>query len=237
MIGVTIRSGPHYRPMCDEAIDRFKYYTGIEKVVVFDTDRNPYLTKLRLHSFFKQSFVFFDSDLFFVNKCDLSQFNKCPEFIGVKDVGRFNEADFPIHDCYHHGINNDIYLNTGFFIADGSNEKHLTALEYAWNIRDKCIVGDFGEQTFINIGLQRTSTPIKFLPNTYNYAFICEEMKWEMRHKQHDIQDSPYAIHALGFKAEQKLKQLHKYSILKSHELMPLPKQYVPSGNSSLLPG
>lgn len=220
MIGVTIRKGKVFKELSDEAVDRFKYYTGIYKVLILDTDKNPYLLKLRLHTFLQQTFVYFDSDLWFVNKTDFNQFDNSRKFYAAKDIGRSNDVDFPRHDCYWNGIYEENYFNTGLFIANGRESSHQRAFEYAWGLKDKLKVKDFGEQTFLNIAVQRIGVPIGFLPEEYNYPIICDE--FDMQKKEHQLTEFPKAIHALGFKGKEKLNQLTKYSITKSHEPMPM---------------
>lgn len=212
MIGVTITSGDKFRELTQEAVRRFKKYTGIKTVIVFDTDitgKNVYLTKLRLHTFFNQSFVFFDSDLWFVNPCNLSEFDGLDSFVAVKDVGRNCEKDFPIEDCYINGIDNELYFNSGFFIANSANQKHKDAFDYASQLTDRVINLDFGEQTYLNTAIQRSGIPIKFLGPEYNYPIICDQMN----HKKtgHIKIADPVAIHALGYKGLDKYKYLTEY--------------------------
>jgi hypothetical protein len=236
MIGVTIRSGPTFNKLSDEAVERFKHYTGIDRVVIFDTDKNPYLLKLRLHTYFKQTFVYFDSDLWFTNPCSLVDFNNSKSFYAVKDIGRNNNVDFPKYDSYWNGIDNEAYFNTGFFIANGNDKLQCDAFEYSWGLHDKIIVRDFGEQTFLNIGIQRFKVPTTFLHQDFNYPIICEE--FEMTHKEYTFSEHPKAIHALGYKGEDKINQLNKYSIIKSHESLPMSNlpSNVRSSFTSVLP-
>jgi lipopolysaccharide biosynthesis glycosyltransferase len=212
MIGVTITSGDKFHDLTKEAVRRFKKYTGIKTVIVFDTDitgRNVYLTKLRLHTFFNQSFVFFDSDLWFVDHCNLTQFDNLESFVAVKDVGRNSEADFPIEDCYINGIDNNIYFNSGFFIANAADQKQKNAFDYASQLTDRVTNLDFGEQTYLNTAIQRKQIPITFLDNKYNYPIICDQMKH--KNPDHIPNDSPIAIHAMGYKGSDKFINLTKY--------------------------
>lgn len=236
MIGVTIRSGSTFNKLSDEAVERFKYYTGIDRVVIFDTDKNPYLLKLRLHTYFKQTFVYFDSDLWFVNKADLSKLDDSESFYAVKDIGRNNDVDFPKHDSYWHGIDNERYFNTGLFIVNGKDKLQCDAFEYAWGLHDKLIVKDFGEQTFLNVAIQRMKVPTFFLPQDFNYPIICEE--FEMSHKEYEFTQYPKAIHALGYRGKEKIDPLNKYSITKSHEQLPMSNlpSNVRSSLTSILP-
>lgn len=166
MIGVTL-ANKDYMPMAVEAAERFNKFTGLPFVIVRVNDKKPYMTKLRLHTMFNQTVVFFDADLWFVKKCDLSQFNERKEFIGVKDILETNDESscIFINDCRKHGINRSLYINTGFYIW---NNRHKQILEEASRLSEVLKVKDFGEQSYINIALQRSGCDILHLDRRYN---------------------------------------------------------------------
>lgn len=224
MIGVTVRKGKEFRSLSEKAVSLFKKNTGIKNVVIIDIEEDsPYMAKLLLPSMLKQTFVFFDADLWFINEVDLFQFDNKQEFFAVKDIGRHRQEDFPRKDCYWNGIDAEDYVNTGFFIGNGRDQLTEKAFNYAIGLSNKVKVKDFGEQSYLNIGLQRLGVPIVHLPYDYNYPILCEE--WEESHvaqTDHQFIAHPYAIHALGFLAPNKKDVLKHYKKLKHHEQLQL---------------
>ena len=204
MIGVTL-TNKAYMPLAIEAGKRFNHFTGLPYVIVNVNDKKPYMSKLRLHTMFDQTVVFFDADLWFVNKCDLSQLNEKKEFIGVKDILETNSEEcIHVSDCRVHGINRSLYINTGFYIW---NNRHKKIIEEASRLSSVLKVKDFGEQSYINIALQRSGCDIHFLDRRYNnlaHLEIANQKRKEF---------TSFAIHAAGVSgAKDKMSFLKKQS-------------------------
>ena len=205
MIGVTIANDA-YMPLAIEAGRRFKKHTGLPYVIVSVHDKKPYLNKLRLHTMFNQTVVFFDSDLWFVQDCDLFHLNEKKEFIAVKDILETNDPDncIFIKDCKLHGINKSLYFNTGFYIW---NNNHKEIIEEAWRLSQTLKINDFGEQSYLNIAVQRSGCDIKFLSNAFNRF-----KHFELDNQKLKVFDA-YAIHGTGEAgAENKLAYLKAQS-------------------------
>lgn len=225
MIGVTINNGGYYRPICDEAVRRFKKYTGIQTVVVIDTDndkrRFSFFTKLRLHTMFPNaSFVFFDADLWFIKNIQLTEYDNSESFYACLDAGRDSEVDFPIHDCHVLGIDKFKYFNSGLFIANGRNQKHRDAFDLASLLFQRVKLFDFGEQSVLNAGIQRNNIKLEFLDSKLNYPIICDQKNCYK--PEHRYSDEPYAIHALGYKSEEKQIRLQQYLNEQNNEQLQL---------------
>jgi len=229
MIGVTIRKGPEFHSLSEKGVELFKKHTGIKNVAIFDTDDdNPYIAKLTLPYIFDQTFVFFDADHWFVNDCDLSQYDNKEEIFAVPDLGRFKKEDFPQEDCYWNGIDQEDYFNTGFFIANGRNQKIKKAFHYALGLSQRLKVKDFGEQSYLNIAIQRMGVPFVPLAYGYNYAILCDQYPERAPNTSHHEIKHPFAIHALGYQGSEKKKALNKYLKIKRHEHMQLPPNALP---------
>lgn len=201
MIGVTIANKP-YMPLAIEAGKRFNRHTGLPYVIVSVNDKKPYMNKLRLHTMFSQTVVFFDSDLWFVQDCDLSHLNEKKEFIAVKDILETNDENtcIFINDCKTHGINRSLYFNTGFYIW---NNNHKEIIEEASRLSKVLKVTDFGEQSLLNIAVQRSGCDIMFLEREYNMF-----KHFELDRQKEKILNS-FAIHGTGEAgAENKLAYL-----------------------------
>lgn len=203
MIGVTL-ANKNFLSLAQEAGERFNQYTGLPYIIVRVNGDKPHLNKLRLSEYLPdgQTGFYFDSDAFFVREVDLSHLNEKNEFLAVKDIIENNtEACIFVKDCRLHGINRSIFFNSGVFVW---NKNHRNAMKEAFNLSQTLKVNDWGEQSVLNLAMQRSEHDISFLPASYNSMVFREE-------KNKDL-DS-IVIHAAGIGGhKEKLQWLRKQS-------------------------
>jgi lipopolysaccharide biosynthesis glycosyltransferase len=204
MIGVTL-SSPGFEELAEESRKRFMRHTGLQCVVVHTRTPQNYAAKLELPRMFNQTVVWFDADLWFVRDVDLSEFDDQPEFFAVLDPGIHDLDHFPLHDSRTLNLDHLKYFNSGFFIW---NSRHHAAFEEARRVMANDIrkLKDFGEQSALNAGVQRTCK-LKLLSSTLNYMPFAElhNMRGLVR------QTEPATIHAAGYGTEHKLPALQYY--------------------------
>lgn len=208
MIGVTI-SSPKFRHLAVEAQKRFEEATGLPSVLVSTPVEKNYLLKFELFDMLKgQTVVFFDSDLWFIQKCDLSVFNECEEFLAVQDPGIAEESCFPIHDSKVLGIDIQTYFNSGFMIW---NDRHEEVFRQAPTIyhKFKKQLFDFGEQSVLNAAVSKFAN-LRLISHSFNYTPVAEF------HNSKTMKpiEMPLTIHAAGYVPEQKFEALN-YFVLK----------------------
>lgn len=205
MIGVFV-SNKKFLKMCEMAAERFNHFTGLPYMIIRVNSEKPYVNKLRIHEYIpdSQTAVVIDSDLFFVRKTDLTEFSSRKEFIAAKDPMHKNGEDcIFVKDCRLHGMNREIFFNSGLFIFNGEHKQIMKEAEaYSYKLK----VNDFGEQSVLNLAVQRSGVDIHFLDQRYNSLAPMEKKK-----KKSEL-DS-IAIHAAGVKGpEEKLKFLQSQS-------------------------
>jgi hypothetical protein len=191
MIGVII-TNKEYLPLAQLAADRFNHFTGLPYILIKLNGKAPHIDKLRVHDYIPdtKTCVVIDSDLHFVRRCNLLEFKDRKEFIAVKDVIEHNtEECLFVKDCRLHGINRSLFFNSGFFIW---NHRHKGILKDAENLSQTLKVSDWGEQTVLNLAVQRSGADIKLISSNYNSMKIFEDRKTKQSER-----DS-FAIHAAG---------------------------------------
>lgn len=174
MIACTLVS-PAFEHMVFDAVRHFKDNTGMDVHIIWSDAEPAHNKKLEVSQLFKgQSVVFFDADLWVIRPLDLSQFNNVPEFVCVRDPGIFDPDQFPQKDSVILGIKQGDYFNSGFFVANFRREDHCRAFDIALQLcaeQDNGMwpgIGDHGEQSFLNVGVQRAGCTVKYLPFAYN---------------------------------------------------------------------
>ncbi len=221
MIGVTLIT-PSYAEIGMEAVKRFKRHTGLDVVILWREDGpDAFAAKLDIPLTIKdQTVVFFDSDLWFINGADLWWMDRRDQFLAVMDPG-INDIEDPSikatgswarNDCDVLGINPNKYFNGGFWVANFRHKSHRDAFAHARQLYQDKIngvikIGDYGEQSFLNAGVQRCGIEIRDLPMSYNY--------WHMAYKGGLVNSIPYGViglHAAGYAAHDKLDHLRKMS-------------------------
>lgn len=205
MIGVTICS-PKFRHLAQLAQQHFEEATGLPSVLFSTPVEKNYLAKFELHTMFKgQTVVYFDADLWFLRKVDLSHFDQREEFLAVLDPGVYNPLHFPSPDCKTLGIESNQYFNSGLFIW---NDRHKPIFAEALNIYRKEFrrLGDFGEQSVLNAAVQRLGK-VGLISNTFNYTPHGEKDKDACM----EPQENPATAHAAGIPLPDKLQALQYY--------------------------
>ena len=200
MIGVTITS-PKFSKLAEEARERFMRFTGLNCVVVHTQSEGNYAAKLELPKMFNQTVVYFDADLWFIRKADLGAFNEQPEFLAVQDPGVHDPTHFPFHDSRKLGMDVLKYFNSGFFIF---NSRHKEAFDIAQKAMVQYKLKDFGEQSYLNYGVQNTTT-VKLISNTYNYIPLAEKY----RARSMKVMSNPLTIHGAGYSQDIKLRAMN----------------------------
>jgi hypothetical protein len=207
LIGVTIASSD-FEDLAVQAAKRFRLHTKTEKTIIVSTQKEKnYSEKLTLHRLLQkgETFCFFDSDLWFIKDCDLTQFENQKDFIGVHDAGckpEYAENHFPYQDALTFGIEPQKYFNGGLFIF---NHRHVKAFEYARGIMNDLIkkngkkiidgkpLKDFGEQTSLNYAMVKKKIPVRIISQRYNY------MPFAVEHVGAEFIKDPFTIHAAGY--------------------------------------
>lgn len=198
MIGLIL-STDDYREMAVIAAEKFKKHTGLNCIIVDSNLEREEVFKAKLEMWLHaqgQTVVQFDSDLWFCRDVDLSEFDDSRKFYGALDPGRAKGWGAPYKDSSAHGISFESYINTGLMIY---NERHHHVMEHALSLyEDESItVEDFGEQSYVNIALQRDSVPLGILDPSYNYG------PFGVMHDLYDQEiNQPFAVHALGYTAD-----------------------------------
>lgn len=216
MVGCTVIT-PEYAEIGLMAVERFKRHTGLDVVILWrQTREEAFIAKLEIpFTLAPQSICYFDSDLWVIRDCDLAQFNASPFFLAVKDPGVVDVADekhkgsFPVLDAQLLGFDPSLYVNGGIWITDTRRPDHVAAFEIARQLYQEKLNGlwkdykDYGEQGFLNAGIQRSGVPQQFLPQTWNY--------WTMAYQGGLVKSIPWGIiglHAAGFGLQHKKEHL-----------------------------
>jgi lipopolysaccharide biosynthesis glycosyltransferase len=195
MIGMTIANNG-YRDLAWEASKRFRRHTGLSCIVLDLELSREQMFKAKLHAYRQapgQTVVLFDADLWFIDDCNIKRFDDRVEFLACLDPGRHCHGSAPYTDAQRHGLNINLYFNSGMMIF---NPRHHVIFERAYEYYEdpNMAVSDFGEQSYLNIALQRLDLPYKELDATYNYSPF-----GEFHHLDQPKINWPTAIHAMGY--------------------------------------
>lgn len=221
MIGCTLIT-PAYAEIGLESVKRFKRHTGLDVVILWrDDGPDVFAAKLDIPLTIKDhTVVFFDSDLWFIHDVDLRWMDCRDQFFAVMDPGINDVADTSIKvagawarsDCEFLQINPNQYFNGGLWVANFRLPDHRYAFAHARQLYQDKIngvmnIGDYGEQSFLNAGVQRSGIEIVPLPMAYNY--------WHMAYKGGLVAAVPYRViglHAAGYALQDKLAHLRQMS-------------------------
>jgi hypothetical protein len=221
MIGCTLIT-PSYAEIGLEAVKRFKQHTGLDVVILWREDGpDAFAAKLDIPLTIRdQKVVFFDSDLWFIHHTDLTKFDEFGSFYAVADPGVNDIKDESINvagawarkDCETLGIEPSLYFNGGLWIADFRYAGTRLAFAIARQLyedKKNCIlkIGDYGEQSMLNAGIQRAGVKINLMPMAYNY--------WHMAYKGGLVSSVPYRViglHAAGYSLNEKANHLRVMS-------------------------
>lgn len=194
ILGVTVAT-PAFLDLAVEATRRWSAMTQQHAtILVPPTNEGAYHWKLLLPQLVRPGPVcYFDADLWFIRPCDPLELLRPGGISGVQDVGIENPATFAFADCGSLGLDRTQYINSGFFVCDTADPKIVAAFAAAeqmslWKTR----VADFGEQSYLNAGIQR-NCGVHLVDMTWNFgpwaglAGLCDK-----------VPSRPNTIHALG---------------------------------------
>lgn len=173
MEAVTLIS-PGYEDVGLEAVKRFTKFARcngqpLRVTVLHEPVSGPgvYGRKLEMDGFRGKSVVFFDADYWLLRPVDFAPFAQSNDFIGVRDHGTQLNGCFPREDCAKFGIPPEQYINTGFFIFNPGIHHEVWPL--ARSLMAAGGMADHGEQSYLNLALQKLDIPRMLLPVKYNF--------------------------------------------------------------------
>jgi len=191
MIGITIGVGEKYKFYAGKAAEAFTKYTGMPVLIMDDThidkyaeemskqvirhsqERAAYL-KYNIFDAFPEenSFVYFDCDWMCLSKWDPLEFDNQKEFICVRDRIHYTEV---IGQAKNLGMNPEDYFNSGFFIVNRENHKHIfdECREKHSTMHNR----KWADQCVFNKVLFDRKFPIRFLSKRYNWSDYNEYSK------------------------------------------------------------
>jgi hypothetical protein len=204
-IGVTIIS-PSYRKVGNEAVKRFKKFTGLDVKVIRCSDKEGFDTKLQLDKLCpKQKIIFFDADWMLLRKTDILGLSNAGLWLGVGDPTIHHPDCFPHKDCRDNGLDQHRYINTGFFVCDLSRDDHRQVFIKARRSRKAYLEGkqashDHTDQFHINKALDGVAMTL--LPLSFNFfTFAAREGCCQ-------IPREVIGLHGAGYQASEKWEEL-----------------------------
>jgi len=204
MIGVTLAS-PAMLTLATEAIRRFRDMTGLPSVMICPPDdRGAHMWKLRIPELVPHGPIcYYDADWWMIRPADPRKLLHPGTFTAVKDVGVWNRQTFAFQDTATLGIERDLYFNSGFFVCDTREPRILDAFARAQELSRTTRVADFGEQSWLNAGVQDKAL-LWLVGNEWNTG----PWAWQAGlDKSPCVQ--PIGLHAFGVPhADQKLQYL-----------------------------
>ncbi len=219
MIGITV-STPKYATLSKEAVARWKRFTGLDALIIDVADREAFLAKMKLDLLApREMCVFFDADWWALRPLDFSGWAG-DAWLAVPDPGVFHPKAFCRPDCERLGLDAGRYFNSGFFAWNNADAAMRRVFQMARQHEHDAFRGegddvlDFGEQSRLNLGVQRAGIPLSLLPFGMNY----------MRHM---VQGRvfPYtpalihAVHAAGVPLREKMAHLRAGAEFLSYDL------------------
>lgn len=173
MIGVTVRT-PKYAALSEQAVARFKRYTGLKVKVIECDDSQAFQTKLEIDRQAPRTrCIHFDADWWALRQLDVAGWTGST-WLAVHDAGVFHPGAFCKADSEALGLEKSLYFNSGFFAWDNANAQHRRAFRQARTLAFDIERGavaplhDFGEQSLLNAGVQQAGVPLSMLPFGYN---------------------------------------------------------------------
>jgi len=161
MIAVTVATD-NFMDLANEQASWMRRHSGLQTFVI--STKDGYAEKLELHRHFPgKKVLFFDADYRLIRPVNIAEIYKEGSFTGVMDPGILDKGMFTHNDCKALRMNREKYMNTGFWIADFSSQNQVKAFNAARQMlaekRNGAMwkeVGDHGEQSFLNLSLQRS---------------------------------------------------------------------------------
>ena len=214
MIAATLCT-PKYADLCHEQVEFFRQHCDLPIFAIHlkeETFKHSAGRKLELHRMFKgQKVLFFDADWRAIRKLDLEMLEKLSDthFLACADPGVNDPGSFPKSDCKEFGIDPTLYFNSGFFVANFALESHVKAFSLAFELYRQSKNGkwgsifDFGEQSYLNAGVQKSGASIHLLPPAWNWFHYA----WVQGHIEH-VPRSIIGVHAAGTAFDSKKQTL-----------------------------
>ena len=222
MMGVTV-STPKYAALAIEAVRRWKAFTGLPCEVIHCCDSKAYQVKMELDQRMPaEPCIFFDADWWLLRPLSITWPREA--WVAVHDAGVFHPGAFCQGDCERFGLDAALYFNSGFFAWDNALKTHRRVFEQArnfeheqWSGKAADAMHDWGDQTPLNVGVQRAGVPLSLLPSAYNFClhFVrggCVPF----------IPRVVHAVHAAGFPLRHKMRHLKAAAELLSYEPEPM---------------
>lgn len=204
MIAATLCT-PQYAKLCHDQVEHFRNQCDLPVFAIHlkeETFRISSGRKLELHRMFRgQKVLFFDADWRAIRKLDLDLLEELSEthFVAVSDPGVNDPGSFPKNDSKQFGIDPALYFNSGFFVANFALESHVKAFSLAFELYRQSKNGmwgsifDFGEQSYLNAGVQKSGASIHLLPPAWNWFHYA----WVQGHIEH-VPREIIGLHAAG---------------------------------------
>lgn len=214
---------PAYAHLREEAVKRYRRCFGLPVVVIEADDGSGYDTKLLLDQFCgATTLIFCDLDWWPLREIP-AQVWQSGAWTAVRDHGHKHPDSFASHDIEKHKLDALRYFNSGFFVCNLYNPQHAAVFKLARAIRRdvksrvRPIVGDFGEQFYLNAAAHELGIPMNLLPMSFN---------WIQGFAEHGmvpyIPRVVYGVHAAGVPVERKLPHLLAMEQVFGHPAAPL---------------
>lgn len=220
ILGVTLAT-PAFYDLAVEAMKRWTLFTGQAGVILTGPEGpDAHWEKLRIPQMLPdQDICFFDADLWFQRPCRpweiLASAPNC--FHAMPDPGIANKHTFAHADCAAFKLDPDCYFNSGIFLCNTNTAAYAfdeaIKIQHSRAARKK--LADFGEQTALNFGVQRTMH-FHPLPPEWNVG------PWlGIAGLQPSLPGQPIALHAMGCPAGIKRERLELWERAFSPSLAP----------------
>lgn len=178
MIAVTIAT-TGYEQLAQEQAYFARVNTGLNVHIVY-ANGGGFHHKLELQRVYRgQKILCFDADLRLIRHADWSKISEAANgaFIAAPDPGIHDANQFPTPDSAILGIDRLKYFNSGLFVADFRRPAVVAAFDDARQLMSEKEngmwqnIGDLGDQSFMNAGIQRRGVPVKLLHPRFNFFF------------------------------------------------------------------
>lgn len=217
-IGVTIIT-PSYRKVGREAVRRFNKFTGLDIMVLTGKDTEGFDLKLKLDQLCpKRMMVFFDADLWLLDKAGFADIKNLHSLLAVHDSAAFNPHAFPHTDCEAFGIPKTEYFNSGLMAWDNGNASSRRMFIEARKLKKRVMAGshmkptDDTDQFYLNMGRLKAGMALSMLPTNHNFYLLSVfwgQMPFIPRHI--------IGLHAAGEKARNKYAKLRQQAAVFTH--------------------
>lgn len=208
-IGVCIIS-PSYKKVGAEAVRRFENHVGLEVKIHECDDKDGFDAKLQLDRICgKRPVIFFDSDLWFLDRPNLEKSVGHPCLMAAHDSAAFNPHAFPHTDCERFGMPKTEYFNSGLMCLSFDRENHRNLFSEARRLkragRSKKAVkpADLTDQFWLNKARLNIGLPWVKLPTSHN--FYLRASQWG---QLPFIPRKIIGLHGAGIKTSQKYAKL-----------------------------